>query len=98
MLAQIADTAGLQNYYRAGYAIIRQYCPQCFIIINPREFELTGSQWQFFMSAAPYYKVLQDLHRYPLPSVHPDPTRHPDADADSPVYARQQTQHHQHEC
>ena len=63
VLPQIADTTGLQNYYRAGYAIIRQYCPECYVIINPREFELTGSQWQFFMSGAPYTKVLQDLHR-----------------------------------
>ena len=62
-LAQIADTAALQNYYRAGYAIIRQYCPDCFVIINPREFELTGAQWQNFMAAPPYTKVLQDLHR-----------------------------------
>ena len=60
---QIADTTALQNYYRAGYAIVRQYCPQCFVVINPREFELTGKQWQNFMSAPPYYKVLQDLHR-----------------------------------
>ncbi len=63
MLAQIADTAALQNYYRAGYAIIRQYCPDCYVVINPREFELTGAQWQNFMAAPPYTKVLQDLHR-----------------------------------
>ena len=61
--AQIADTVALQNYYRAGYAIVRQYCVECYVIINPREFELTGKAWQFFMSGAGYTKVLQDLHR-----------------------------------
>ena len=61
--AQTPNTGLLQQYYKAGYAIVRQYCSACFVIISPREFELSGAAWQPFMAASPYYKVLQDIHR-----------------------------------
>ena len=63
VVAQTPNTNLLQQYYITGYSIIRQYCTQCYVIISPREFELSGSAWQPFMSGSAYYKVLQDLHR-----------------------------------
>ena len=62
------NTVLLQQYYKSGYAIVRQYCSDCFVIIAPREQELSGAAWQSFMAAPPYTKVLLDLHKCAWPS------------------------------
>ena len=60
----------LQSYYDAAYAAVRKYAPDCFVTISPREWEQDGAEWQFFMAAPPYKKVIQDLHRRVVLAMH----------------------------
>ena len=63
MVSQVTNATVLQEYYIAGYNIVRTYSADCFVAISPREWEQDGSEWQFFMYGDGYTKVLQDLHR-----------------------------------
>jgi len=58
------DAGKLRAYYEDAYAAIREHAPDCFVVISPRNWEQDGAEWQNYMTAAPYTKVLQDLHRY----------------------------------
>ena len=58
------DAGKLRAYYEDAYAAIREHAPDCFVAISPRNWEQDGAEWQTYMAAAPYTKVLQDLHRY----------------------------------
>jgi hypothetical protein len=57
------DAGKLRAYYEDAYVAIRAAAPDCFIAISPRNWEQDGAEWQDFMAAAPYTKVLQDLHK-----------------------------------
>ncbi len=61
---QVNNVGMLQSYYYAAYAAVRKYAPNCFVAVSPREWEQDGAEWQFFMAAPPYTKVIQDLHRH----------------------------------
>ncbi len=60
---QTPNTGLLQQYYKTGYDTVRLHCPECFVFIAPREFELSGTAWQSFMADPSHVKVYQDLHR-----------------------------------
>ncbi len=60
------DAGKLRAYYEDAYAAIREHAPECFVVISPRNWEQDGAEWQNYMAAASYTKVLQDLHRCAL--------------------------------
>ena len=65
------DAGKLRAYYEDAYAAIRAHAPACFVAISPRNWEQDGFEWQTYMAAPPYTKVLQDLHRCASTSAGP---------------------------
>ena len=59
----MANVGALGLYYKTAYAAVRAACPECFVAISPLLWQQDGGAWQGFMAAAPYTRVLQDLHR-----------------------------------
>ncbi len=59
---QTSNTALLKSYYMQAYSTVRKYS-SCFVALCPPESQSDGSAFQSFMAAAPYTKVIQDVHR-----------------------------------
>ncbi len=59
---QVSNTTLLKNYYTQAYATVRKYS-SCFVALCPPESQVDGSEFQTFMNAPAYTKVIQDVHR-----------------------------------
>jgi len=59
---QTSNTTLLKSYYMQAYSTVRKYS-NCFVALCPPESQNDGSAFQSFMAAAPYTKVIQDVHR-----------------------------------
>ena len=59
---QTSNTTLLKSYYMQAYSTVRKYS-NCFVALCPPESQVDGSEFQSFMAASPYTKVIQDVHR-----------------------------------